>query len=360
MKNIFSIIRYAIYLDIESFFYNGAFSDALGRHNFGTFYATDWDTIQSVYLAYQNSTGFPLGGFWGVNLYRDTPFQIQFLNQEQAFLEIFNGFTLWGKFPYNFGKSLSANHSLTYDLTFINRDVILENDLENVNIFLNPESGNEGSLNFSYSYLNKRVHKRNMFTPNQGYGLTTALKYVSKNLWGDFNYSRLKLDTYINNKLGPFSTYIRYRYETINGRPLSQDTLGIFNIPNFYLMGLATPGREYMSPRGYNDHRLGTRAFMATFEFRAPVIPINVLEAVKIVKLGMPTFAFITDIGNAWQPSRKTENMIITNGIEFRFSINIDNIPIFIFSYGLAQEIKDWDKGTQPNPYLQLTLINPF
>ena len=51
--------------DYQSFLYNGVFTDALGRHNAGILYATDYDTIQSVYLAYQNYSGFPFNGVWG-------------------------------------------------------------------------------------------------------------------------------------------------------------------------------------------------------------------------------------------------------------------------------------------------------
>ena len=125
-------------------------------------------------------------------------------------------------------------------------------------------------------------------------------------------------------------------------------------------MGSVTPGREYMSPRGYPGSRFGTEAFMGTFEFRLPIVPINIIEAFRVLKLGMPTFALITDFGNAWSNTKETEEIIITTGAEFRFSINLAAAPIFIFSYGWAQEPKEWEADNTPNSYLQLTLINPF
>ena len=364
MKHLGSIVL----PDVESFLYNGAFTDALGQHTLAMFYGAAWgaeSTLHSTYIGYQNSSGFPFRGFWGIDIYKDSNFQLQFLNQEQSFIESFNGFTIWGRSPYNFGKSLSANHSLTYSLQLVNRKIYMQDSRPpETSIFSNLESArtgeDEGSINLKYTFVNKRKHRVNMLSPRQGYGLTAALKYATEELWGNFDYTKIEFDSYTNNKLGPFTLYGRLRYETINGTPPTQDSLGIFNIPNFYLMGSVTPGREYMSPRGYTGSRFGTEAFMGTFEFRLPIVPINIIEAFRVLKLGRPTFALITDFGNAWSNAKETEEIIITTGAEFRFSINLAAAPIFIFSYGWAQEPKEWEADNNPNPYLQLTLINPF
>ena len=153
--------------DYQSFLYNGLFTDALGRHNAGILYATDYDTIQSIYLAYQNYSGFPFNSVWGLNVYKDSQFQIQFLNKNQTFVEIFNGVSLWGSFPYNFGRSLSAKHSIGFELQIVNRDFYLENPLSKSSVFSEIDKGNEGSIKCSYTFINKRDHKRNIFTPNQ-------------------------------------------------------------------------------------------------------------------------------------------------------------------------------------------------
>jgi len=49
------------------------------------------------------------------------------------------------------------------------------------------------------------------------------------------------------------------------------------------------------------------------------------------------------------------------------FALTFSNMPLFIFSYGLAQENKKWaeslkfnDHTQLPEPYFQWTLINPF
>ena len=352
--------------DNRSFLYNGIFTDALGRHNTGILYATDYDTIHSFYVAYQNFTGFPFKGIWGVNIYNDANFQIQFLNKEQTFIETFNGLSLWGSFPYNFGRSLSANHSIGIELQIINRDVYFENPLPQSSIFSKIDEGNEGSIKCSYTFINKRGHKRNTFTPNQGYGLDISLQNSSTSIWGKFDYTKLRFDSYKNNKLGPFSIFGRLRFEVLGGDPPNQESLGIFDIPNFYIMGVSTPGREYMSPRGYRidnrEYSRGDRAYMGTLELRTPVLPINVFEAIKVFKIGMPSIVLFSDFGNAWENNFNSENTIITSGLELRLSFNLISEPIFIFSYGLAQEIDMWtEKDFQiPEPYLQLSLINPF
>ena len=101
---------------------------------------------------------------------------------------------------------------------------------------------------------------------------------------------------------------------------------------------------------------------MGTLELRTPVLPINVFEAIKVFKVGMPSIVLFSDFGNAWENNFNSENTIITSGLELRLSFNLISEPIFIFSYGLAQEIDMWtEKDFQiPEPYLQLSLINPF
>ena len=147
----------------------------------------------------------------------------------------------------------------------------------------------------------------------------------------------------------------------MGGTPPSQETLGIVDIPNYYFAGAMTLGREYMSPRGYvSESRLGDRAYIGTFEIRAPGLPFNIFEFVKIFGIGKPTFALISDIGYAWLSGGKVSDPIGTAGYELRLSLNVAKVPLFIFSYGWAQEFKDWSDNKAPNQYLQMTLINPF
>jgi len=40
--------------------------------------------------------------------------------------------------------------------------------------------------------------------------------------------------------------------------------------------------------------------------------------------------------------------------------LNFANVPLLIFSYGVAQEKSMWSDGIDPEPYFQMTLINPF
>ena len=74
----------------------------------------------------------------------------------------------------------------------------------------------------------------------------------------------------------------------------------------------------------------------------------------------MPTFALISDFGNAWSNNSESQEIIFTRGYEWRTSLNIGNTPFLIFSYGWAQEHEKWEEGIKPEPYFQTTLINPF
>ena len=344
----------------EGLLYNGAFTDALGQHTFGAVVVTD-DTLNSIFFQYQNSTGFPIDAFWGFDIYHDANFQLQFYNRERSYLEVFNGASIWTKIPYNFGKSQSANHLLFSSLQLVKREQFFKTTRPENTVFSDPEEGDEGSINLSYLFVNKRPHIRNILSPNQGFGLKISIKNASSNIWGMFDYRKLEADIYNNKKIGPFSLYSRGRFETMNGSPPSQETLGIFDIPNYYLIGAATPGREYMSPRGFSgEPRFGDKAYMGTLELRAPVVPISIVELVKLIKIGSPTFALITDFGNAWMKGEADQEMIITLGYEFRMSLKIANVPLLTFSYGIAQEKYMWDDGQSPQSYFQMTLINPF
>ena len=124
-----------------------------------------------------------------------------------------------------------------------------------------------------------------------------------------------------------------------------------------------------MSPRGYikrpmKEYKIGTKAMMTILELRTPALPINIFEALKIFKIGMPSLVVFTDIGNAWTNVFRVDDSIATSGAEIRFSFNVISELLFIFSYGWAQDtenlFKDKPYKLGPEPYLQLSLVNPF
>ena len=226
-----------------------------------------------------------------------------------------------------------------------------------------------GSVSFQYSFVKKRNHIRNTYSPNQGYGLDLLIKKASSGIMGRFDYSKVELDSYKNSKIGPFSLFSRLRLESIEGDYPNQELLGIFDIPNFYIAGVSTPGREYMSPRGYvkrpvREYKTGTKAMMTILELRTPALPISIFEALKIFRIGMPSLVVFTDIGNAWTNVFRGDESIATSGAEIRLSFNIISEPLFIFSYGRALNTENLFKENPyklgSEPYLQLSLVNPF
>ena len=355
--------------DDESVFVNTVFSDGLGRHNLGGAYISNFENINSYALQYRNSVGFPFGGFWGIDYYKDINFQFQFYTNTELLIELFNGFSLWGSYPYNSGKSLSNNHSLDYSLQLLDR-VVIDSPISDV--FGPSQSGKESSINLKYTLVNKRNHKKNLFLPDQGFGFEIKSKVVPNFAGNDFNYMKFEMDHFLNKKLGPLVFYLRNRFEILEGESFpNQEKLGIFDIQNYYIAGAFLPGREYMSLRGFspksNQYQIGDKALLNTLELRAPVIPLNVIEILKFIKLGQPTIALISDIGTAWDSKLTYNSFIKTSGVEFRFALTFSNMPLFIFSYGLAQENKKWaeslkfnDQTQLPEPYFQWTLINPF
>ncbi|MBT5721810.1 MAG: hypothetical protein HOI72_06425 [Candidatus Marinimicrobia bacterium] len=344
--------------DVQSLFLNTVFTDGMGRHVLGGLFITDYDSLFGTLIQYNNNTGFPFGGSWGVNYYKDLFFTFQFYNRDQVpLLELFNGTSLWWMMPYNFGNSRAANHSIGIALGLMDRQAIDFND--SLDVFITPGSGKEGMLSLNYTVKNQRIHRRNMFAPNHGYGFSMNHDIVTSAIWGDLDYNKTEIDLFTHQKAGPFSFYARGRYEKLSGEPLPQDRLGIFDIPNYYIAGSFVPGREYMSPRGFSGVRKGNQAFMGTVELRAPAAPFQFVEILKIIQLGNPTVALISDFGNAWGNDGVKKDLIMTTGVEFRFALSLAKSPLFIFSYGWAQENNKWSDGS-PDPYFQMTLINPF
>ena len=345
--------------DFQSLFLETAFTDGMGRHVLGgLIIASVPDSLFGTLIQYNNNTGFPFGGSWGVNYYKDLFFTFQFYNRDQVpLLELFNGTSLWWMMPYNFGNSKAANHSIGIALGLMDRQAL---DFEDsLDVFKTPESGKEGMLSLNYIFKNQRIHRRNMFAPNHGYGFSVNHDRVTSDIWGDLDYNKTEIDLFTHQKAGPLSFYARGRYEKLSGKPLAQDTLGIFDIPNYYIAGSFVPGREYMSPRGFSGARYGDQAFMGTVELRAPAAPFQFVEILKIIQLGNPTVALISDFGNAWKSDEEKEDLIMTTGLEFRLALSLAKSPLFIFSYGWAQENNKWSDGS-PDPYFQMTLINPF
>ena len=105
----------------------------------------------------------------GIDYYRNANFNFQLYNDKETILEVFNGFSIWVKSPYNFGGSLSKNHFLTYSLQIIDRIVELKPKNESNNkLFDDPQSGKEGSFNLDMYSLVKDLIQETCITQIMG------------------------------------------------------------------------------------------------------------------------------------------------------------------------------------------------
>ena len=347
--------------DVTGLFYNGAYTDVTGRNIFNSFVFSDWEKAYGGF-GYLNATGKPLGGFWGFNYYKDIFFAERFYNQNNDYLiEFYNGLELFGYRNYNFGKVVSSNHNLRYAFKFFDRKVVAEPDSLDVFSDAVPESGEEGSISLSYTFISKRPETDGLYIPKNGYGFKLEGNFINKDLWGDFTYNHYNIDFYSNKKLGPTVLFFRGRYEIISGNPPAQETVGLVDIPSNYYAGQIIFGKEHMSPRGWEGSMLGNRAFMGTTEIRGPLFNLNVLEILKFVKAGKLSFSCISDFGRTW--GSKNDDWVITAGVEARLAVIFGNMPLFIYSMGIAQSVDDWSENPNAEgvqPYIRLALVNPF
>lgn len=347
--------------DITGLFYNGAYTDVTGRHIFQSFVFSDWKDIYGGF-GYLNATGRPIGGFWGVNLYKDIFFEERIYNKNNDYLiEFYNGLELYSFRNYNFGNIFSSNHRIQYGLRFFDRKVAIEPDSLDIFYQANPESGKEGSVSLAYTYVNKRPDLNNLYVPRNGYGFKLEGNFVEKNIWGDFTYNHYNVDAFINKKLGPTVLYVRGRYEQVSGSPPAQETAGLVDIPSNYYAGQIVFGKEHMSPRGWKGSNLGDRAFMGSAELRSPPLNLNILEIMKVVKAGKLSFSCVSDFGRVW--GSQNNDWVVTAGLEVRLAIIIGNMPLLIYSAGIAQTLDQWSENPSAEgvePYIRLALVNPF
>ena len=346
-----------LFPDVEGLFYNGVFTDATGRHAIGLLAITDWENISSGF-EYTNATGKPVGGFWGFSYYKNLLFEGRYYNRNNNYLiELYNGLSMFGSRSFNFGKDLFANHTLKYGLNYLDRQVAYEPD--SLDVFPPPESGKEGSISLLYNYLGRRPHQQNLFAPPHGHGFQISMNLIDQKIWGDFTYTHINVDGFINKKVGPLIVYTRGRYEAVWGGNIPlQETVGLVDIPNEYIFGQLVLGKEHMNPRGWTGVQLGDKAFFGTAELRTPSLNFDFLEIAKIVKYGRLSGAFISDFGKVW--GGNDENWVTTTGAEIRFSLLVGDVPFFIYGFGWAQTPEDWVNGIGPKPYFRMSLISPF
>jgi hypothetical protein len=350
-----------IFPDVTGLLYTGAYTDVTGRNIFQSFVFSDWEKVYGGF-GYLNATGRPIGGFWGVNYYKDVFFEERIYNQDNDYLiEFYNGLELFGYRNHNFGNIISSNHNIRYALKFFDRKVVVEPESLDVFSQATPESGKEGSFSLAYTFVKKRPDLNNLYIPRNGYGLKLEGNFVDKNIWGDFTYNHYNIDAYINKKIGPTVLYIRGRYEIVSGNPPAQETAGLVDIPSNYYVGQIVFGKEHMSPRGWEGSNLGDRAFMGSAELRSPLLNLNVLEIMRIVKAGKLSFSCVSDFGKVW--GSQNNDWIVTAGLEARLAIIIGNMPLFIYSAGIAQTLDQWSENPSAEgiqPYIRLALVNPF
>jgi len=269
-----------------------------------------------------------------------------------------NGLEFNLEFPMNFSESLSSNHTIGLGVSFFDHvmgsKLTAKGDVEFIpeDSFKNlpyPDSGKEGLVSLYYYWKNLRPHTWNMNTPLQGYGLNLKFEYADTSIFGDFGYSRLAFDSFINIpvKLGPLKSAVYFRAKSIkhSGKPPAQDYIGLTNDQPIYINGIGNPTElipENHNPRGWSGYVVGDQLVFSTLEYRIPFIP-------KRASINL-----VSDYANVWKNnSQLTE--VITFGYELRFSFG----PISI-SAGDAQTDDDWKNNKTPIRYYRLALINPF
>ena len=331
-------------------------SDAMGRHLFTGIGLADFseNATHRFLLEYINAMGGPI---WGIVVtylldIKAKPYD------GRALLEENNSITLWATMLYNAGNNMSSNHTFGGSLKFTDRNANVIKDIDKETgefIYLDlmaspnlkpPVSGNEGLVGLSYRWLNRRPHKQNGMNPRQGHGLNMQIDHANSSLFGDFDYTRITTDMFINflpHKKSPVVIFGRIKSVAMLGNnPPGQDMPAITNDTPIYLAGNNILGAdEVFHLRGWDDWRLGDRLVVGTIESR----------------MGAPKASLVAflDFGNAWNDGEEMLDWLSTGGAELRV-----NLFGFVLAYGTGQDFNRWRDKEVPTNYLRLSLINPF
>ena len=329
-------------------------SDAMGRHLFTGIGLADFseNATHRFLLEYINAMGGPIWGIVATSLLdiKAKPYD------GWALLEENNSITLWATMPYNAGNNMSSNHTFGGSLEFTNRNANIIKDIDEETgefIYLDsiphlelPVSGNEGLVSLIYMWIDRRPHKQNGMNPRQGHGLNMQIDHANSSLFGDFDYTRITTDMFINflpHKKSPMVIFGRIKSVAMLGdNPPLQDMPAITNDTPIYLAGSNILGAdEVFHLRGWDNWRLGDRLVIGTIESRMGGSKASLV-------------AFL-DFGNAWYADGEMDDWLSTGGAELRV-----NLFGFVLAYGTGQDFNRWRDKEVPTNYLRLSLINPF
>ena len=333
-------------------------SDAMIRHIFVGVGIVDFseNNTHRLLLQYANAMNEPM---WGISLASLMDFKMKSYDRSKwGLFEENSSISLWAQIPYNFGSAMSSEHTLNGSIKFTDRHAKVIKDInEETNEMIyrdstefrempEPVSGKEGLIRLSYTWLNRRPHKQNSMNPKHGNGIDITLEYSNSGLYGDFNYSRITTDVFMNflpHRKSPVVIFGRIKSVSMLGdKPPPQDMPAITDDTPIYLYGNNILGTdEVVHLRGWNGWRMGDRLVFGTIE---PRISIN-----KVV------LASFVDYGNAWYISGDIDSWITTAGLELRI-----DLFGFVLACGTAQEIDRWKNEDVPTNYFRLSLVNPF
>ena len=335
-----------------------AWTDALGRHLFqATAFYNDIYPGSGYGISYVNAQHGPL---WGVSISKNFDGMLREYDGAKM-VDIKNGLKLYATHPMNWGESFSSNHQIDFSLEIINHDVIVWEEANNetgeaiqrdpseyVNLKQPDINGKEGLVSLGYTWTNMRPHAWNFLHPKKGFGINAKIDWADSQLYGDYNYTRLKTDVYANVNLGGSLIYFRLKTLAYEGSAPAQKYVGLTDDQPIYFNGMGDVSSffpENHNPRGWSGYRLGDRLIYGSLEYRMPIVP-------KSISLNL-----VSDFGNAWWSSEKTEkkDMVVTAGYELRFSLG----PV-VLSGGDAQQLDEWKDNKKPLRYYRLALTAPF
>ncbi|MBD3275293.1 MAG: hypothetical protein GF372_08290, partial [Candidatus Marinimicrobia bacterium] len=268
-------------------------------------------------------------------------------------------------YPMHSRNSLYRHHWVQARASLLERKAALRFSDESIRPA--PESGSEGRLSLRYYYLSRLPETVNNFLPEQGGGFSIEIDVSESELFGEYSYTRQKIQAFKNQKItGKFTAHAQFLAENIHGHYPVQDMPGFYSDISFYPGGY-TPFMlgpysvldtedSYML-RGAETTLTGETLLQGTIELRVSLAR-NLPVKFFILSLGGMSFSPYLDAGVVH--SHNQNSTLSTAGIELRNEVQIGNFSAVHFAYGLGQSLKSWRSSGKPGWFIRFGLINPF
>ncbi len=217
-----------------------------------------------------------------------------------------------------------------------------------------PESGEQVSVQLSYSHRFQRPWVDNLVHPLDGSGVRARVTGAAQGFGNDQKYVRIDLSAYrVLPSIAMHRILLHGRVQLQRGESLAQDFIGlsrydVFQISAPTVINFQSSNSERV--RGFRDFVLGNAVFFGTIEYRIPLTRSLDTQLLGLIGFGSTSVSLFADgalVSNSTDLNNTTRKLGV--GIELKNAITLGGIVTFMHAVGIAQQStalgtdEDWE-----------------